>query len=390
MSLRDLLDELQCPQTALAQAAQLSPTATGRLVRLGEWPKRRPLEPLRRQITEFLASLGASTSAVDAALKKTGPDALQCIGPETPAIPDQKSEVNDMLLRKTTLRPDARKAFGFARNPFDDLQSADDMYLSPDVRYVREAMYHTARHDGFMAVVGESGAGKSTLRRDLIARLYAEQAPVIPVLPYVLGMEDNDTRGRTLKSAHIAEAILAAVHPLATPRRSPEALFRQLHQVLRDSWQSGYRHCLIIEEAHCLPIPTLKHLKRLRELEHGFSPLVSIILIGQPELATKLSERNAEVREVVQRIEVVELEPVAAARVEEYLAFRLARSGVALDQVIDAGGIQALTERLTWRTRDGEQSLLYPLAIGNLLVNALNLAAQLGEPRITAALIREV
>jgi type II secretory pathway predicted ATPase ExeA len=193
-----------------------------------------------------------------------------------------------------------------------------------------------------------------------------------------------------MKSGHIAEAIIAAVAPLATPRQSPEARFRQLHQVLRDSWQSGYRHCLIIEEAHCLPIPTLKHLKRLRELEHGFSPLISIILLGQPELATKLSERNAEVREVVQRIEVVELEPVPVARVEEHLAFRSGRVGVELAQLIDAGGIQALTERLTWRTRDGEQSLLYPLAIGNLMVSALNLAAELGEQRVTADIVREV
>jgi type II secretory pathway predicted ATPase ExeA len=383
MSLRELLDELNCPQTALAQAAELSHTATGRLVRCGQWPKRRPLEPLRKRITEFLASLGASDSAVEAALNEPGPDAQPCTGPETPAIPEAKSEVHDMLLRKTTLRPDARKAFGLARNPFDDLQSAEDMYLSPDIRYVREAMHHTARHDGFLAVVGESGAGKSTLRRDLLARLYAEQAPVIPVLPYVLGMEDNDNRGKTMKSGHIAEAIIAAVAPLATPRQSPEARFRQLHQVLRDSWQSGYRHCLIIEEAHCLPIPTLKHLKRLRELEHGFSPLISIILLGQPELATKLSE-------VVQRIEVVELEPVPVARVEEHLAFRSGRVGVELAQLIDAGGIQALTERLTWRTRDGEQSLLYPLAIGNLMVSALNLAAELGEQRVTADIVREV
>ena len=389
MSLEGLLAELKCPQAALARAAGISPTALRRLLRDGEWPGRQPLRPLRRRMTEFLVSLGASTSAVEAALNGSGPAHCSAAGPETPAI-HHESEVHDMLLRKTTLRPDARKAFGLARNPFDDLTSAEDMYLSPDIRYVREAMYHTARHDGFMAVVGESGAGKSTLRRDLIARVHAEQAPVIPVMPYVLGMEDNDTRGKTLKSAHIAEAILAAVAPLAAPRRSPEARFRQLHQVLRDSYTSGYRHCLIIEEAHCLPIPTLKHLKRLRELEHGFSPLISIILIGQPELATKLSERNAEVREVVQRIEVVELEPVPVAKVEEHLAFRLGRVGAELGQIIEAGGIQALIERLTFRTRDGDQSLLYPLAIGNLMVACLNLAADLGVPRVTADVVREV
>ena len=37
-----------------------------------------------------------------------------------------------------------------------------------------------------------------------------------------------------------------------------------------------------------------------------FKKLISIVLIGRPELKLKLSERNTEVREVVQRCEVVE------------------------------------------------------------------------------------
>ena len=389
MQLRPLLETLHCSQAQLARGVNLSAAAMGRIVNRGEWPRRRAVLPLREKIIEFLALQGAEKSAVEAALNGSGQPHTNAATPR-PQATNQEAEVHDMLLRKTPLLPPARRAFGLARDPFGDLSSAEDMYLSPDIRYIREAMYHTARHDGFLAVVGESGAGKSTLRRDLIARLAAEGAPVVPVLPYVLGMEDNDTKGKTLKSGHIAEAILAAVAPLVSPRQSPEARFRQLHQILRDSHHSGYRHCLIIEEAHCLPIPTLKHLKRLRELEHGFTSLISIILIGQTELKTKLSERNAEVREVVQRIEIAELEPVPVARLGEFLAFRLARAEIPLDRIIDQDGIAALAERLMFKGREGTHSLLYPLAIGNLMVAALNLAAELGEPVITADVIRGV
>jgi hypothetical protein len=56
---------------------------------------------------------------------------------------------------------------------------------------------------------------------------------------------------------------------------SPEARFRQLHEVLRDSHRTGARHVLLIEEAHCLPVPTLKHLKRYLELKDGMKPLLS-------------------------------------------------------------------------------------------------------------------
>ncbi|HBU7864623.1 TPA: AAA family ATPase, partial [Escherichia coli] len=110
--------------------------------------------------------------------------------------------------------------------------------------------------------------------------------------------------------AAIAEAIISTIAPLESIKRSQDARFRQLHRVLKDSSQAGFSHVLVIEEAHSLPIPTLKHLKRFFELESGFKKLLSIVLIGQPELADKLSERNMEVREVVQRCEVVELLPL--------------------------------------------------------------------------------
>ena len=41
------------------------------------------------------------------------------------------------------------------------MRSSDDIFLSPDQRYIREAMYQAAKQDGWMiAIVGESGSGK--------------------------------------------------------------------------------------------------------------------------------------------------------------------------------------------------------------------------------------
>lgn len=166
------------------------------------------------------------------------------------------------------------------------------------------------------------------------------------IQPYVLGMEDNDTKGKPLKSEHIAEAILAEIAPDQTPRNSSQARWAQLHKALRASHTAGSRHLLIIEEAHSLSTPTIKHLKRYRELELGYTKLVSIILIGQPELLIKLSPRNGEVREVAQRIEIVELPPLTVGGLEQHLAFRFERVGKPLSDVIDASGLQAIIERL--------------------------------------------
>lgn len=50
------------------------------------------------------------------------------------------------------------------------------------------------------------------------------------------------------------------------------------------------RHQLNIEEAHCIPFTTLKHLKGLQEENtDGMSFTLSVILLGQTELRSRLS-----------------------------------------------------------------------------------------------------
>ncbi|NDV21016.1 AAA family ATPase, partial [Pseudodesulfovibrio sp. JC047] len=254
-------------------------------------------------------------------------------------------------------------------------------------------LYHTARHGGFMAIVGESGSGKSTLRRDLIDRIAREGKSVHIMEPYVLGMEDNDKTGKTLKAQHIAEAIMATVAPTEPIKSSPEARFRQLHNVLRSSRRANNSHCLIIEEAHGLPLPTLKHLKRFLELEDGFRKLMGIILLGQTELKQKLSESNPAVREVVQRCEMVELAPMNGS-LPEYVRFRFDRVGADASKIITDDAIEALRSKLTGpKSRSGagdSLSLVYPLAVGNLIVAAMNLASDIGAPIITPDIIQQV
>lgn len=392
LKLKQVLQGVGRPQAALAESLSLSEAAVAQLLNHGQWPRSLDSDELQGRIRVFLTEAGANDADIANAFEEVD---LPCANTADPAqVNEPSGEDEPMLLPKQTLQPNTRKAFGLFRDPFDELQSAQDMWVSPDIRYVREIMYQTARHGGFLAVVGESGAGKSTLRRDLVNRIAEGGDPVIIIEPYVLASEDSETKGKALKSTHIAESMMAAVAPLAKPKSSPEARFAQLHKALKESHAAGYRHCLVIEEAHSLPISTLKHLKRILELEVGFTKLVSIIMIGQPELNVKLSSRNADVREVVQRCERVTLEPIEGERLGEFLKFRFDRAGKAMGEVIDASGIQAIAERLSQPSRRGGRdetvSLLYPLAIGNLVIAAMNLAAQLGVPMITADVVKGV
>lgn len=381
LKLKQILLDHKASQAELARHLDLSRATVAQLINHCQWPRSMDQEEIKTSITTWLVSLGIARNDIDQAFEEETGAAANSPGQSTQtSLEDQL-----MLLRKHQLTPAAKRTFTLPRNPFDEVRSSDEVFLTPEIRYVRESMRMTARHGGFMAVVGESGSGKSTLRRDLIEWIKNESQPVLVIEPYVLGMEDNDTQGKTLKAGHIAEAIMATVAPGVTPKRSPEARFRQVHNTLKESFRAGNRHILIIEEAHGLPIPTLKHLKRFFELEDGFSKLLGIVLIGQSELGQKLDERNPAVREVVQRCEVVNLLPLDN-ELEGYLSHRFRLVGKPLQEIMNSKAIEALQHKLTGQNF----SVLYPLAIHNVLTAAMNHAAVIGAPLVTPELIMGV
>ncbi|MAL01357.1 MAG: transposase [Alcaligenaceae bacterium] len=389
LKLKFYMPLLGVEQAKLAMAIGISPPALSLIANHNIWPKRVKPIVLQTKIREHLEAAGATEDQIRTAFEKRA--VVRCSEHGSDANPLDDEEDAPMLLRKQTLMPDTRKHFKLPGDPFGEVNDASEVYVNEHTRFVRATLLDCAKRGGFIALVGESGSGKTTLKRDLKERINTQNLPIRVIEPYVLAMEQNDIKGRTLKSAQIADAIFAIVAPHETPRQSVDARFRQLERVLSDSVQAGQHHTVIIEEAHSLPTATLKHLKRFLELESGFKRLLSIILIGQTELAIRLDERNAALREVVQRCEVITLPPLGT-HLEDYLAFRLGRYQLPVKAIIDNEGLQALTERLQPRVPRGhhQQSLLYPLAVHNLLIAAMNLAADSGAPVVNADVIQEV
>ncbi|MBN8452246.1 AAA family ATPase [Accumulibacter sp.] len=410
--LGDVLARHGISQATLARKMHLSPAAVSLLVRHNQYPRTIRRRDLRSMACAVLTKLRVPVEELtDLFLESESPPVGET--EKLPALPAKATEPRsnaapsgnatplerciEMLLRKQTLSDAARRKFGIFRDPFEDPTEAREVYLSRDIRYVREALWQVAAgNTKFLALIGESGSGKSTLREELEERLRLENRPVRLIQPYVLAMEDSDRKGQYLRSDHIAEAILHAVASGESPRRSPEARFRQVHEALIASSRVGVQHLLVIEEAHGLPIPTLKHLKRFLELKDGMRRLLSVLLIGQPELRDKLDERRASVREVAQRCQIVGLPPLDA-NLGEYLAHRFTAAGLDLAAVVEPAAIDALMQALTIRQRTGAGpneiaviSLTHPLVANNLLTAAINQAATLGAPRVTAELVRAV
>ena len=390
-TLKQLLKQHNVAQSSLCKPLGVSTATVNLFVNHGQRPKKNP-EQFQSLFIEILEAKGIAADQIQQALKTaSNSDNDQASDPLDAATP---LEEQLMLLRKQTLTPAAKKNFKMFKNIFtENIRSSSELFSNSDINYVRESMWQAAKgNSSFIAVVGQSGAGKTTLRKELIDRIEREREPVVVIEPYVLATEDNDIKGKTLKASHIAESILAALAPSTNAKRSPEARFRQIHNLLKESSRAGHHHLLVIEEAHSLPIPTLKHLKRFIELENGFTPLLSIILIGQDELKIKLAENNQEVREVVQRCEIVTLEPFTQTTLVDYLQHRCKAADRKLSDFIDESGLDAICTKLTRNVgrKNQHESLLYPLAVGNLITGAMNVAADLGVPVVTGDLVMEV
>lgn len=369
------------------EGKSLSLSAATQIMNWGTWPRLTSQESIKRQTEELLRRHDVDEVDIAQVWEVEEDDHTRNTHPVNVHLGQKSARLQPEIepLEIEMLSPNAKKHFSIFRDPFvEDVQGPEDVFLSADQRYIREAMFSTAKHGGFLAVVGESGAGKTVLRRDLIDRVQRDAQLIVLIQPRLID------KG-TMTAGGICEAIIGDLREGEKIPRSLEAKARKVEQLLKDSSRAGNSHSLLIEEAHDLSIQTLKFLKRFWELEDGFKKLLSIILVGQPELKNKLDERiHYEAREVIRRCEVAELAPLDR-HLEEYLTLKFKRVGKQLGELFDKDAFDAMRARLTRQKGAGKSvSMVYPLVVNNLVASALNLAAEIGAGKVGADVIKEL
>lgn len=290
LRLAEVLDKHRISRRALARGAGWSEAGLGRLIRRGEYPARALPERTRQRVIDALRKQGVS----DEAMLATAFDEIQvAVARSNEPLPDavlgqqpeQPQEVV-MLIRKQCVSPAAREFFGLRMETLTAPWKRDQVFLGGEMRVSYEHMLAKAMFGGVLAIAGESGAGKSTLK-DLLVTDLQEAGEVVVIEPHTQAMEGNDKAGKTLKTSHICEAILREVAPTVRMKISMEAQLNQVARALVASLAENKerRHLLVIDEAHALPIPTLRHLKRFMEMKdpqkRGLQrPLLGIVLLG--------------------------------------------------------------------------------------------------------------
>lgn len=135
-----------------------------------------------------------------------------------------------------------------------------------------------------LAIIGKPGAGKSTL----VERVKDQIGKDVKFI-YVRNYKKEFT-----SATHIIEAVFADLQIGDSVPRSTEGKSRMFIRVVGKEYvELGKKICIVIEEAHRLNVDFLRTLKEMREADYArVSPLFSVVLIGHPLLAHKLTQCN--------------------------------------------------------------------------------------------------
>ena len=342
-----------------AKICGINPPKLSEICTKGEWPKSKRRQELAQRISDELKIYNVFVSPENL---------LQTAIVAQANVVHKTKEKNDMIITSTPLNHSAMMKFGFKQSPFTSvLSSINDVYYPKNVNSVVKRMLETAKSGGFLAVIGESGSGKTTSLIYLEDMSTSQKLDINVIRPSALGMERSDKMSRKFKTTHMVEAIISSISPESKMSNSIEIRDMQVKRMLMSSFNTGRRHVIVIDEAHSLNNHILRQLKRFREIQIGFQNVLGVILLAQPELRDRLNETNVDLREIIQRIEIIDLVTITPPDLRNYLDHRLANYHKKSNDLIDDDGVIAFVELLSKQGANrgaAEHDFLTPLNIG--------------------------
>jgi general secretion pathway protein A len=213
------------------------------------------------------------------------------------------------------------KAFyELTRTPFDITPDPSSFFPSPGHNEaLANLTYGVVWRKGFTVLTGEVGTGKTLLLSCLLDFLKSVQV----AFGYIVNT--RLTPGEFLRYM---------VHDLQVPTqaRDKSELLLDFNQYLIERHRRGSTTALVVDEAHALDLDVLEEIRFLGNLETARQKLLQIVLVGQPELDTKLD--SPQLRQLKQRIMLrCRLEPLRDGETRPYIERRLLAAGAKPDRV---------------------------------------------------------
>jgi len=203
--------------------------------------------------------------------------------------------------------------FGLEREPFSKEISDAELWMPPSKEALRDEIIDAIHARHHVVATGEPGAGKTCLVRSVRHALEPETFRLTYVHNVTVGRRD-----------FYRQLCLT----LGLPRSHSTAadVFNAVANCIHDLAKEHLFPVFLIDEAHLLHQDTLDHLHILSNHDWDSKALMSLILIGLPELDERLRLRRN--RSLYSRIHCrLSIDEMAAEDTLDYVNMRLRRVG---------------------------------------------------------------
>ncbi len=222
-----------------------------------------------------------------------------------------------------------KEFFGLRANPFNVNPDPRYLFLT---RHTEEALacltYGIQSRKGFVLLTGEVGTGKTTLINKLLEWLRLQQVATA----FVFNSRMNVPQFLDYMMADFG---------ITCESKSKSQILQRLYNWLLDRYRAGETAVLIVDEAQNLTDEVLEEIRMLTNLETFTEKLLQIVLVGQPELETKL--KQPQLRQLRQRLTLrAKTHPLTMEESKAYVQQRLRIAGSDGRQIFDPEALVAV------------------------------------------------
>jgi general secretion pathway protein A len=206
--------------------------------------------------------------------------------------------------------------FGLTAHPFTKEVEDTDLWLPPSKQGIVDSLVEAVHERASGCLTGDPGVGKTSVLRALRQRL--------PAAGFRLTYCHNLTLGRRDFYRHLCHALGIAA------ASDSGSVFRGVTAYVEDQSRERIHPVFLLDEAQLVQQALLEHLHVLLNYEWDRRALLSVILVGLPELADRLQLRRN--RSLYSRLHCrISIDGHTPEDTAEYIRHRLRTAGAKTD-----------------------------------------------------------